>query len=188
MIIATPATAATELAQPDHEVVSYHGVSFPKAIGDARRLAAQDAEAAGSGAGFEAAYSHGSAVTTVKIYKWTQARVPDDLRGPVVTREFNSFKHAILSTRSAGQEVRPGREFTVSDGRDVPRLVCAPYVMAQGHMSVPDYQVNFQRDYIVCLGAVNGEFIKTGSRVDHLNYSVTEARRFLDSLARHVWK
>jgi len=186
--IAIPAMAAPDPAQPDNGAVSYHGVSFPKLIGGGQRLSAQDKEATGSGVGFEATYRHGSAVTTVQIYKWTPATIPDDVRGPVVRREFNSLKHSILSTRSAGQDVRPGREFTVADDRDVPRLVCAPYVMAQGHMSVPNDQVMFRRDYIVCLGAVNGEFIKTRSRIDHLNYSVAEARRFLDSLTRHVWK
>jgi len=184
---ATSATAATDLAPPDNAAVSYHGVSFPQVIGDGRRISARDKEATEAGLGFEAVYVHGAAATTIHIYNLNKFRIPDDVRGPVATREFNSLKHTVLSTRSGGQEVSRGREFTVADGRDVPRLVCAPYVMAQGHMSVPDDRVIFRSDYIVCLGVVNGEFLQTSTRVSHLPDSVTVARRFLGALVRQIW-
>ena len=185
--IATPALASTDLAQPDNQIVSYHGVAFPTIIGEGRRISARDKEATTTGLGFEAVYGHGAATTTVHIYNLNKFKISGDVRGPVLMREFNSLKHTVLTTRSVGQDVSRGREFTVADGRDVPRLLCAPYVMAQGHMSVPDNRVIFRSDYIVCLGVVNGEFFKTTSRNDHLNYSVTEVRRFLGALVRHIW-
>jgi hypothetical protein len=187
-IIAMPAMAATELAPPDNAAVSYHGASFPKDIGGGQRLSAQDKEATGSGVGFEAVYRHGAAATTIHIYNLNKFKIPDDVRSPIAMREFNSLKHTVLSTRSGGQEVSRRREFAVADGRDVPRLVRAPYVMAQGHMSVPDDRVIFRSDYIICLGVVNGEFLQTLTRISHLPDSVTVVRRFLDALTRHVWK
>jgi hypothetical protein len=188
LAFATPATAATDLAQPDNEAISYHGISFPKIIGGGRRISARDKEATGSGAGFEAVYVHGAATTTIHIYNLNKFKIPDNVRGPVLMREFNSLKHSVLTTRAVGQDVSRGREFSVADVRDVPRMVCAPYVMAQGHMSVPDDRVIFRSDYIICLGVVNGEFLQTSTRISHLPDSVTVVRRFLDALAGQFWK
>lgn len=151
--IATTATAATDPAPPDNEAVSYHGVSFPKVIGGGRRISAQDRDVTGlAGLGFEAFYVHGEANTRVQIYNLNKFKIPNDLRGPLATREFNSVKNSILSTRSGGQDISRGREFTIADARQVPRMLCAPYVLAQGHMTVSGSDVAGPSDFFVWIG------------------------------------
>ena len=181
--------AATDLAQPDNEAVSYNGVSFPKVIGDGRRISARDRDVTElAGLGFEALYVHGEADTRVQIYNLNKFKIPNDLRGPLATREFNSVKNSILRTRSGGQDVRPEREFTIADARQVPRMVCAPYVIAQGHMTVSGSEVSGPSDFYVCLGVVNGKFFKTSTRMSHRPDSEAEQRRFIGAWINHIWK
>ena len=106
----------------------------------------------------------------------------------MATREFNRVKNSVLSTRSGGGDVSSGREFSIADGRNVPRMLCAPYVLAQGHMTVPSSEASGPSDFYVCLGVVNGKFFKTSTRMRHQPDSEAEVRRFLGAWVGQIWK
>jgi hypothetical protein len=183
LALSTGAMAATEPALPGEGRVEYFGVTFPLLIGDAKRVSVENKEQAGRG--LNVVYAHDLTETTIEMYPASRGKVPDDVNGPVVRREFNNHRQNALYARSAGADIKLGRKFTLVDGHKVPRLICQTLIISHGHMSGPP--TDRLSDYYICMGAVNGQFIWTHTMLKHWPDPEPVVRRFLGALVKQVW-
>ena len=186
LAFSSSAMAATEPALPDAGSVAYFGVTFPAVIEDAKRVSVENKEPTETSRGIKAVYAHDLTQTIIELYPASRGRVPDDVNGSMVRREFNSHRQNVLATRNAGADVKLGREFMLVDGHKKPRLICQSFVIAHGHMSGPAN--DRLADYYICMGAVNGQFMWTHTMFKHWPDPEPVARRFLGAWIDHVWK